>query len=204
MPANPPPAPVPPAPVPAAPPGPDPPAPDPLAPPEPVVEPPVPGALPPVPLPPALLLPAAPLPPAPGGGVLMPGDEPHAPTKSTQKPTQAGLKRPEKERSRRLTGSSFCTPCFVSSRFILSEKKTTRRTMARTTWEMTNRRVALRKPWSMPVADLGIAGIGRARAGLDERLQAHQKDRPFGGAVVHELHRLSPVQMLEEHDRVVA
>src|SRR4051812_45230416 len=53
-------------------------------------------------------------------------------------------------------------------------------------------------PHSMPVADLHVIGAGRSFAGLDQRLQAHQEDRPLRAAVVHELHRFPPTGVLEE------
>src|SRR5262245_32143518 len=56
---------------------------------------------------------------------------------------------------------------------------------------------------SMPVADLDVAGAGLPFARLDQRLQAHQEGRPLRAAVVHELHRLLPIQVLEEHDGIV-
>lgn len=53
-------------------------------------------------------------------------------------------------------------------------------------------------------ADMGVVRIGTAFPGFDERLQAHQIDRPLGAAVVHEFHRLLPILVLEEDDGVVA
>src|SRR6478735_739332 len=57
---------------------------------------------------------------------------------------------------------------------------------------------------SMPVADLHVARGGRAGAGLGEGLEAEQVGAPLGAAVVHELDRLAPAGVREEHDRVVA
>src|SRR3954462_11719611 len=53
---------------------------------------------------------------------------------------------------------------------------------------------------SVPVADLDVARLGVAGAGLEERLQAHQEDRPLGAAVVHELAGLLPADVAEQDD----
>jgi hypothetical protein len=55
----------------------------------------------------------------------------------------------------------------------------------------------------VPVVDPNIVWAGRTFPGLDKRLEAHQKRRPFGAAVVHELHRLSPALVFEENDGIV-
>src|SRR4051794_13191361 len=57
---------------------------------------------------------------------------------------------------------------------------------------------------SVPVADLHVPRCGRALPCLHQRLQAHQERAPLGAAVVHELHRLAPAGVREQHDRVVA
>src|ERR1700679_3853275 len=57
---------------------------------------------------------------------------------------------------------------------------------------------------SVPVADLQVDRVGRARSGLDELLEAEQVRRPLRAAVVHELDRLGPAPMLEQHDGEVA
>ena len=44
-------------------------------------------------------------------------------------------------------------------------------------------------------------GMGRALAGLEQRLEAHQVDAPLGAAVVHELHRFPPAFVREQDDR---
>src|SRR6185437_3179390 len=54
----------------------------------------------------------------------------------------------------------------------------------------------------VPVADLDIVRRGLALAGLEQPLQAHQEGRPLRAAVVHELHRLAPALVPEQHDRV--
>ena len=46
--------------------------------------------------------------------------------------------------------------------------------------------------------------MGRTFAGFEKRLQAQQKDCPFGAAMVHELHRLLPALVFEENDGPVA
>src|SRR5262245_41709145 len=56
---------------------------------------------------------------------------------------------------------------------------------------------------SVPVADLHVAGVGGALPGLEELLEAHEVRAPLGAAVVHELDRLTPALVLEEHDRVL-
>ena len=53
----------------------------------------------------------------------------------------------------------------------------------------------------MPVADLHVVRAGRALARLDQRLQAHQEAAPLRAAVVHELDRLLPAFVLEQHGR---
>ena len=55
----------------------------------------------------------------------------------------------------------------------------------------------------MPVADLDVARLGVAGAGLEKRLQAHQERRPLGAAVVHEVARLLPALVVEADDREV-
>ncbi len=51
-----------------------------------------------------------------------------------------------------------------------------------------------------PTVELDLVWPGRAFAGFEQRLEAQQKDRPFGAAVVHELHRLLPALMFEENN----
>ena len=51
-----------------------------------------------------------------------------------------------------------------------------------------------------PAVKLDLVWPGRAFAGFAERLEAQQKDRPLGAAVVHELHRLLPACVLEKDD----
>src|SRR6266478_190254 len=46
--------------------------------------------------------------------------------------------------------------------------------------------------------------MGRAFSGFEKRLQAQQKDRPLGAAMVHELHRLLPTLVFEQDDGPVA
>src|SRR5262245_17100003 len=53
---------------------------------------------------------------------------------------------------------------------------------------------------SMPVADLDVVGRGVALSGFEQLLEAHQVDGPLGAAVVHELHRLTPAFVSEQHD----
>src|SRR5262249_9226278 len=54
------------------------------------------------------------------------------------------------------------------------------------------------------VVNLDVVRPRCAGAGLDQRLQAHEKHRPLGAAVMHELDRPPPALVLEQHDRVVA
>src|SRR5688572_7328150 len=71
------------------------------------------------------------------------------------------------------------------------------------TLSMSNSRVATGGSL-IPVVDLDVVRVGGTLAGLQKRLQAHQKDPPLGAAVVHELHRLLPILVREEDHDVVA
>src|ERR1700722_18993713 len=62
---------------------------------------------------------------------------------------------------------------------------------------------ARRNVLSVPIADPDIVGAGIALPGLHQRLQAHQKNRPLGAAVVHEFRRFSPTLMIEQDDGIV-
>jgi hypothetical protein len=48
------------------------------------------------------------------------------------------------------------------------------------------------------VGYVDIVWIGRAFPGFDKRFYAHQKERPLGAAMVHELNRLLPALVFEE------
>src|SRR6266478_2179366 len=63
---------------------------------------------------------------------------------------------------------------------------------------------ASRRAALFPAVELDIVWMGRAFSGFEKRLQAQQKDRPLGAAVVHELHRLLPTLLFEEDDGPVA
>src|ERR1700678_914323 len=57
---------------------------------------------------------------------------------------------------------------------------------------------------SVPVADPDVVRARIALPGLHKRLQAHQKDRPLGAAVVHEFHGFIPTLMIEQDDGIIA
>src|SRR5215472_4466834 len=63
-------------------------------------------------------------------------------------------------------------------------------------------RVTLRFSWAVSATpcDLRVPGLRAAFALLDQVFEAEQECRPFGAAVVHELVRLAPALVAEEHE----
>src|SRR5437016_5145957 len=55
-----------------------------------------------------------------------------------------------------------------------------------------------------PAIELDLVRRRGSLPGFEQRLQAQQKDRPLGAAMVHEFHRLLPALVLEEDDGPVA
>src|SRR5471030_1194187 len=60
--------------------------------------------------------------------------------------------------------------------------------------------VVLRSCGLFPAVELDLVRPGCALADLKKCLQAEQEDAPLGAAMVHELDRLLPALVLEEHD----